>query len=160
MSYYRRLIVESEKKRILGMHNTYKHNPKTWVIREAYSGKPGEGFDSVEGCKKEQPLNAALKIGLVKNNTDWAQLKKDFGSDGTMSQNLVLRNAICDGWRKGDPKDGGAQTQTGEQTGGQTGEQTGEQPKDGGPKFIEPIFPSSGTLPINNQTGGQSPKAD
>jgi len=104
MSYYRRLIEESEKKRILGMHNTYKSNPRTWVIREAYSGKPGDGGfqGDVAACKKTLPYNAAVTLGLVKNITDWGQLKKDWGSDGSPQQNLKLRDAICDGWRKGD----------------------------------------------------------
>lgn len=105
MSYYRRLIEESEKKRILGMHNTYKSNPRTWVIREAYSGKPGEKFDGgAAACKKELPYNVATKLGI-----NWNEAKKGWGSDGSQQQNLVLRNAMCDGWRIGDAKVGSAQ---------------------------------------------------
>jgi hypothetical protein len=103
MSYYRRLIEESEKKRILGMHNTYKTNPRTWVIREAYSGTAGEKFDSVEACKKQLPYNVATTLGI-----NWNEAKKSWGSDGSQQQNLVLRNAMCDGWRIGDAKEGAA----------------------------------------------------
>ena len=176
MSYYRRLIEESEKKRILGMHNTYKSNPRTWVIREAYSGKPGEKFDGgVEACKKQLPYNVATTLGI-----NWNAAKKSWGSDGSQQQNLQLRNAMCDGWRIGDVKEGGTQTPTGEQPKSDAGKETvtpgGEQPKvgtgqetlspggtqgqeGGGSKFIEPIFPGAGTSPIN-QSGVQTPKAD
>ena len=159
MSYYRRLIEESEKKRILGMHNTYKSNPRTWVIREAYSGKPGEGFDSVEACKKELPYNVATKLGI-----NWKQAKSGWGSTGSAQENLQLRNAMCDGWRIGDVKEGGTQTPTGEQPKSDAGQETltpgGTQGQEGGgSKFIEPIFPGAGTSPIN-QSGVQTPKAD
>jgi len=40
MSYYRRLIEESEKKRILGMHNTLKKNPTTRLLKEGLNDFP------------------------------------------------------------------------------------------------------------------------
>lgn len=40
MSYYRRLIEESEKKRILGLHNTLKKNPTTGLLKEAVTDFP------------------------------------------------------------------------------------------------------------------------
>jgi hypothetical protein len=40
MSYYRRLIEESEKKRILGMHNALKKNPTTGLLKEAVTDFP------------------------------------------------------------------------------------------------------------------------
>jgi hypothetical protein len=149
MSYYRRLIEESEKKRILGMHNTYKTNPRTWVIREVYSGKPGEKFDGgVAACKKQLPYNVATTLGI-----NWNEAKKSWGSDGSQQQNLVLRNAMCDGWRIGDVKEagqetvtpGGTQTPTGEQpkagqetvTPGGTQTPTGEQPRTEDKKYSE-----------------------
>jgi hypothetical protein len=104
MSYYRRLIEESEKKRILGMHNKYKEDPRILNIREAYSAQAGEGYDSVEACKKELPYNVATKLGI-----NWNEAKKSWGSKGTSQENLQLRNAMCDGWRVGDSKDGAKQ---------------------------------------------------
>jgi hypothetical protein len=148
MSYYRRLIEESEKKRILGMHNTYKSNPRTWVIREAYSGTAGEKFDGgVEACKKQLPYNVATTLGI-----NWNEAKKGWGSDGTGPQNLVLRDAMCDGWRIGDAKEGGSGTPTEQKPGEQQGTTPGGsqeiKPGTGGEsKFIEPTF-------------GQTPKAD
>jgi hypothetical protein len=107
MSYYRRLIEESEKKRILGMHNTY-NNPRILTIREAYSGTAGEKFDSVEACKKQLPYNVATTLGI-----NWKQAKTSWGSDGSQQQNLQLRNAMCDGWRIGDAKEGETKPQSG-----------------------------------------------
>ena len=40
MSYYRRLIEESEKQRILGMHNTLKKNPTTRLLKEGLNDFP------------------------------------------------------------------------------------------------------------------------
>lgn len=144
MSYYRRLIEESEKKRILGIHNTYKSNPRTWVIREAYSGTPGEKFDGgVEACKKQLPFNVATTLGI-----NWNEAKKGWGSNGGMQQNLVLRDAMCDGWRIGDTKEGSAQPiTTGSQEIKPGGSQEIKPGTDGESKFIEPTF-------------GQTPKAD
>jgi hypothetical protein len=155
MSYYRRLIEESEKKRILGMHNTYKSNPRTWVIREAYSGTAGEKFDSVEACKKQLPYNVATTLGI-----NWNEAKKGWGSDGSQQQNLVLRNAMCDGWRIGDAKEGGSGTPTEQKP----GEQQGTTP--GGSQGTTPI---TGNQPVDDKqyseeyitpTFGQTPKAD
>ena len=111
MSYYRRLIEESEKKRILSMHSKYKENPRILNIREAYSAQAGEGYDSVEACKKELPYNVATKLGI-----NWNEAKKSWGSKGTSQENLQLKNAMCDGWRIGDSKDGGTATPTTDQS--------------------------------------------
>lgn len=110
MSYYRRLIEESEKKRILGMHNTYNKS-RLLTIREAYSGTAGEKFDSVESCKKQLPYNVATTLGI-----NWKQAKTSWGSDGSQQQNLVLRDAMCDGWRIGDAKEGTQQGSTSDNT--------------------------------------------
>jgi hypothetical protein len=107
MSYNRRLIEESEKKRILGMHNTNTNNTRILNIREAYSGTAGEKFDSVEACKKQLPYNVTTTLGI-----NWNEAKKGWGSDGSQQQNLVLRNAMCDGWRIGDAKEGSTQSIT------------------------------------------------
>jgi hypothetical protein len=148
MSYYRRLIEESEKKRILGMHNTYTNNTRILNIREAYSGKPGEKFDGgAAACKKQLPLNVATTLGI-----NWNEAKKGWGSDGSQQQNLVLRDAMCDGWRIGDAKEGSTQPIT---TGSQEikpgtvpgGSQEIVPGTGGESKFIEPTF-------------GQTPKAD
>jgi hypothetical protein len=148
MSYYRRLIEESEKKRILGMHNTYTNNTRILNIREAYSGKPGEKFDGgAAACKKQLPLNVATTLGI-----NWNEAKKGWGSDGSQQQNLVLRDAMCDGWRIGDAKEGSTQPIT---TGSQEikpgtvpgGSQEIKPGTGGESKFIEPTF-------------GQTPKAD
>jgi hypothetical protein len=40
MSYYRRLIEESEKKRILGLHNKNRKNPTTGLLKEALTDFP------------------------------------------------------------------------------------------------------------------------
>ena len=87
MSYYRRLIEESEKKRILSMHSKYKENPRILNIREAYSAQAGEGYDSVEACKKELPYNVATKLGI-----NWNEAKKSWGSKGTSQENLQLQH--------------------------------------------------------------------
>jgi len=148
MSYYRRLIEESEKKRILGMHNTYTNNTRILNIREAYSGKPGEKFDGgVEACKKQLPYNVATTLGI-----NWNEAKKSWGSDGSQQQNLVLRNAMCDGWRIGDAKEGGTGTPTEQKPGGSQeikpgGSQEIKPGTGGESKFIEPTF-------------GQTDKAD
>ena len=140
MSYYRRLIEESEKKRILGMHNTYTNNTRILNIREAYSGKPGEKFDGgVEACKKQLPYNVATTLGI-----NWNEAKKGWGSDGSQQQNLVLRDAMCDGWRIGDAKEGGTGTPTEQKPGGSQEIKPGT---GGESKFIEPTF-------------GQTDKAD
>jgi hypothetical protein len=175
MSYYRRLIEESEKKRILGMHNTYKSNPRTWVIREAYSAQPGEGYDGgVKACLQNTPLNVAAKLGI-----DFKKAKQEWGSSGNYNDNIELVKAMCNGWRLGDGRrDSGTGTPTEQKPGEQQGivKPGGEQPKvgtgqetltpggtqgqeGGGSKFIEPIFPGTGTSPIN-QSGVQTPKAD
>ena len=139
MSYYRRLIEESEKKRILGMHNTYTNNTRILNIREAYSGKPGEKFDGgVEACKKQLPYNVATTLGI-----NWNEAKKGWGSDGSQQQNLVLRDAMCDGWRIGDAKEGSTQSIT-------TGSQEikpGTEDKKYSEEYITPTF-------------GQTDKAD
>lgn len=63
MSYYRRLIEESEKKRILGMHNTYKSNPRTGLLKEALADFPFCVRNAgTEGALDESPNSKFIRV--------------------------------------------------------------------------------------------------
>ena len=93
------------------MHDSYKNNHKTWVIKEAYSGEVGAGFGSEEDCKKQLPWKVVSTAGL-----NWKTVQKAWIDSGCQGQtpcdlneakttgktNLVLRNYFCKGWRPGD----------------------------------------------------------
>jgi hypothetical protein len=78
MSYYRRLIEESEKKRILGMHNTLKKNPTTRLTNEALSdfpkcvmnAGPEVGIDSLS------EYIGGVQLGFLTNKISAAELPK------------------------------------------------------------------------------------
>jgi hypothetical protein len=97
------ILTESEKKRILGLHNKYINKPQTWVIKETFTGTAGDGYDGdVAACKKDLPYNVAVKTGQIKSSAEWKTLRQAWGSDGSMTQNLKMRDEMCDGWRSGD----------------------------------------------------------
>jgi hypothetical protein len=103
------ILAESEKKRILGLHNKYINKPQTWVIKEEFTGTAGDGYDGdVAACKKDLPYNVAVKTGQIKSSSEWRTLRQAWGSDGSMSQNLKMRDEMCDGWRSGDSKESGS----------------------------------------------------
>jgi hypothetical protein len=105
------ILTESEKKRILGLHNKYINKPQTWVIKESFTGTAGDGYDGdVAACKKDLPYNVAVKTGQIKSSSEWRTLRQEWGSDGSMSQNLKMRDEMCDGWRSGDSKESGSNT--------------------------------------------------
>jgi hypothetical protein len=105
------ILAESEKKRILGLHNKYINKPQTWVIKEEFTGTAGDGYDGdVAACKKDLPYNVAVKTGQIKSSSEWRTLRQAWGSDGSMSQNLKMRDEMCDGWRSGDSKESGSNT--------------------------------------------------
>lgn len=89
------IISELEKKRILNLHECYRKK----TLNEDYSGTPHEGYDSEESCKRNLPYDVVEKAGL-----SWEEVKKSWGSDGSSTQNLELRDAFCDGWRPEDSK--------------------------------------------------------
>lgn len=100
------IITESEKKRILGLHNKYINRPQTWVIKEEFTGTAGDGYDGdVEACKKDLPFNVAVKTGQVSSSADWRKLRQEWGSDGSIEQNTKMRDDMCNGWRSGDSKE-------------------------------------------------------
>jgi hypothetical protein len=100
------ILAESEKKRIPGLHNKYINKPQTWVIKEEFTGTAGDGYDGdVAACKKDLPYNVAVKTGQIKSSSEWRTLRQAWGSDGSMSQNLKMRDEMCDGWRSGDSKE-------------------------------------------------------
>lgn len=100
------IITESEKRRIIGLHNKYINKPQTWVIKEAFTGTAGDGYDGdVDACKRDLPYNVAVKTGQVKSSAEWRTLRQEWGSDGSMDQNLKMRDEMCDGWRSGDSKE-------------------------------------------------------
>jgi hypothetical protein len=100
------ILAESEKKRILGLHNKYINKPQTWVIKEEFTGTAGDGYDGdVAACKKDLPYKVAVKTGQIKSSSEWRTLRQEWGSDGSMSQNLKMRDEMCDGWRSGDSKE-------------------------------------------------------
>lgn len=100
------ILTESEKKRILGLHNKYINKPQTWVIKEEFTGTAGDGYDGdVAACKKDLPYNVAVKTGQIKSSAEWKTLRQSWGSDGSMTQNLKMRDEMCDGWRSGDSKE-------------------------------------------------------
>lgn len=97
------ILTESEKKRILGLHNKYINKPQTWVIKEEFTGTAGDGYNGdVAACKKDLPYNVAVKTGQIKSSAEWKTLRRAWGSDGSMTQNLKMRDEMCDGWRSGD----------------------------------------------------------
>ena len=105
------ILTESEKKRILGLHNKYINKPQTWVIKESFTGTAGDGYDGdVAACKKDLPYNVAVKTGQIKSSSEWRTLRQAWGSDGSMTQNLKMRDEMCDGWRSGDSKESGSNT--------------------------------------------------
>lgn len=105
------ILTESEKKRILGLHNKYINKPQTWVIKEEFTGTAGDGYDGdVAACKKDLPYNVAVKTGQIKSSSEWRTLRRAWGSDGSMTQNLKMRDEMCDGWRSGDSKESGSNT--------------------------------------------------
>jgi len=107
------ILAESEKKRILGLHNKYINKPQTWVIKESFTGTAGDGYNGdVAACKKDLPYNVAVKTGQIKSSSEWKTLRKAWGSDGSMSQNLKMRDEMCDGWRSGDSKESRYESET------------------------------------------------
>jgi hypothetical protein len=111
------IITESEKKRILGLHNKYINKPQTWVIKEEFTGTAGDGYNGdVAACKKDLPYNVAVKTGQIKSSSEWKTLRKAWGSDGSMTQNLKMRDEMCDGWRSGDSKESSSESETTDQT--------------------------------------------
>lgn len=97
------LISESEKRRILKMHNTHLKRHESFLIKEGFSASPGEGYGGdVQACKRDLPYNVAVKTGQIKSSAEWRKLRQEWGSDGSMAQNLKMRNEMCDGWRSGD----------------------------------------------------------
>jgi hypothetical protein len=97
------IITENEKKQIL---NLYKNRGYQTLISEQYSGEKAQGYNgNVAACKKDGAANVAAKAGL-----NWVKAKQSWGSAGTVADNTALKNAICDGWRPGDAKDGGGNT--------------------------------------------------
>ena len=105
------ILTESEKKRILGLHNKYINKPQTWVIKEEFTGTAGDGYDGdVAACKKDLPYNVAVNTGQIKSSSEWRTLRQAWGSDGSMTQNLKMRDEMCDGWRSGDSKESGSNT--------------------------------------------------
>jgi len=110
------ILTESEKKRILGLHNKYINKPQTWVIKEEFTGTAGDGYNGdVAACKKDLPYNVAVKTGQIKSSSEWKTLRKTWGSDGTMTQNLKMRDEMCDGWRSGDSKESDSDSNTSDQ---------------------------------------------
>ena len=96
MSYYRRLIEESEKKRILGLHNKNRKNPTTGLLKEALTdfpfcvrnaagGNVGKYSDGSEfilvpnggGKGKDYYWNSTRTLDIYDNN-----LKNDNGDIG------------------------------------------------------------------------------
>ena len=113
------ILTESEKKRILGLHNKYINKPQTWVIKEEFTGTAGDGYDGdVVACKKDLPYNVAVKTGQIKSSSEWRTLRRAWGSDGSMTQNLKMRDEMCDGWRSGDkfPEEESSESETSDQT--------------------------------------------
>lgn len=105
------ILTESEKKRILGLHNKYINKPQTWVIKEEFTGTAGDGYNGdVAACKKDLPYNVAVKTRQIKSSSEWKTLRQAWGSDGSMTQNLKMRDEMCDGWRSGDSKESGTKT--------------------------------------------------
>jgi len=101
------LISESEKRRILNMHNNYRNRHESWVINEGFSASPGDGYGGdVEACKKDLPYNVAVKTGQISSYAQWKQLRQDWGSDGSIAQNIKMRDDMCNGWRSGDSNEG------------------------------------------------------
>ena len=110
------ILTESEKKRILGLHNKYINKPQTWVIKEEFTGTAGDGYNGdVAACKKDLPYNVAVKTRQIKSSSEWKTLRQAWGSDGSMTQNLKMRDEMCDGWRSGDSKDSSSEPETSDQ---------------------------------------------
>ena len=93
---------EQERKKISDILDNPNTRKKIRTLAEQYTGKPGANYDSVATCKKQTPSNVAAKLGL-----SWTSVKSSWGSTGTAADNTALRNALCDGWRPGDSKQGG-----------------------------------------------------
>lgn len=112
------ILTESEKKRILGLHNKYINKPQTWVIKEEFTGTAGDGYNGdVAACKKDLPYNVAVKTRQIKSSSEWKTLRQAWGSDGSMTQNLKMRDEMCDGWRSGDkfPEEESSEPETSDQ---------------------------------------------
>ena len=88
MSYYRRLIEESEKKRILGLHNKNKKNPTTGLLKEAMSDFPF----CVRNAGTEVVLETGSKYIVVPNGGGkgkdyyWSESRRLYMYDTTLKQ--------------------------------------------------------------------------
>ena len=101
------IISEAEKRKILNMHNNYRNRHESWVITEGFSARPGDGYGGdVEACKKNLPYNVAVKTGQIGSYAQWKQLRQEWGSDGSSTQNIKMRDDMCNGWRSGDSNEG------------------------------------------------------
>jgi hypothetical protein len=108
---------EEERKKLINILDDPNTRSKIKTLAEQYTGKAGANYASVAACKTQTPSNVAANAGL-----SWTAVKQSWGTDGkSAAVNIEIRNALCDGWRPGDPKQGGQNTNAGQDVNNQGG---------------------------------------